>query len=62
MLARLEMRIVLGELLRRTPSLHIADPESVSVKWTVAREFGKLHYTWTPKAASVPANWKTEGN
>jgi cytochrome P450 len=45
-LARLEMRIVLEEVLRRMPAARLADPESVSVKWTAGREFGNLHAVW----------------
>jgi cytochrome P450 len=45
-LARLEMRVVLEEVLRRMPAARLTDPESVSVKWTVGREFGNLAAVW----------------
>jgi cytochrome P450 len=45
-LARMEMRIVLEEVLRRMPALRLADPASVRVKWTVAREFEGLLALW----------------
>ncbi|WP_375504419.1 cytochrome P450 [uncultured Jatrophihabitans sp.] len=45
-LARLEMRVVLEEVLRRMPNVHLTDPEAVRVAWTVGREFSELHATW----------------
>lgn len=45
-LARLEMRVVLEELLRRMPNVKLTDPDAVQVKWTVGREFRGLHATW----------------
>ncbi|MEQ3549737.1 cytochrome P450 [Pseudonocardia nematodicida] len=45
-LARLEMRIVLEEVLTRMPGVRLTDPDSVSVRWTVGREFSNLHASW----------------
>jgi cytochrome P450 len=45
-LARLEMRVVLEELLRRMPAVRLTDPDAVTVRWTVGREFHGLHATW----------------
>jgi cytochrome P450 len=45
-LARLEMKVVLEEVLRRMPAAQLTDPDSVAVNWTVGREFRGLHATW----------------
>jgi cytochrome P450 len=45
-LARLEMRVVLEELLRRMPNVRLADPDAVKVTWTVGREFEDLDAEW----------------
>jgi cytochrome P450 len=45
-LARLEMRIVLEEVLRRMPNLRLTNPDEVHVTWTVGREFQGLTCTW----------------
>lgn len=45
-LARLEMQIVLEEVLRRMPALRLTNPSDVNVVWTVGREFKDLDSTW----------------
>lgn len=45
-LARLEMQIVLEELLKRMPGLRLNNPKDVDVVWTVGREFQHLDSTW----------------
>ncbi len=45
-LARLEMKVVLEEVLRRMPRVQLVDPEAVEVRWTVGRDFQGLHATW----------------
>ncbi|GAF47459.1 cytochrome P450 [Rhodococcus wratislaviensis] len=45
-LARLEMRVVLEEILQRMPNLRLTSPDDVNVIWTVGREFQGLHSTW----------------
>lgn len=45
-LARLEMRVVLKEVLQRMPKLSLTNPDDVQVVWTVGREFQRLDSTW----------------
>jgi cytochrome P450 len=46
-LARLEMRIVLEEVLRRLPDLRIEDEEAVEVRYALGRSFVSLPVAWT---------------
>lgn len=45
-LARLELRTVLEEVLRRMPNLRLTNPDELQVTWTVGREFQGLNCTW----------------
>ncbi|MEQ3549759.1 cytochrome P450 [Pseudonocardia nematodicida] len=45
-LARLEMRVVLEEVLRRMPAARLTDPDAVEVTWTVGRDFRRLDAVW----------------
>lgn len=45
-LAKLEMRVVLEEVLRRMPQVRLLDVDTVRVHWTVGRAFEGLHAIW----------------
>jgi cytochrome P450 len=44
--ARLQMQVVLEEVLRRMPNIRLTRPGDVKVTWTTSREFTALNCSW----------------
>ena len=44
--ARLQMEVMLEEVLRRMPNLRLTRPDDVKVAWTTSREFTALNCSW----------------